>query len=88
MPGIITSSTNSWYACSGRRCAPRSRKRFGAGIRDVDGGEPRAVQDGGHHVGQLALVVHQQDALAAQVRLHHAECAGHRRTPFSSCLPV
>ena len=57
------------------RAAVDGGERLGPCMHDVHTGEPRAVQDGRHHVGQLALVVHHQDALAAQMLVHHTESA-------------
>ena len=55
-------------------------------MRDVDAGESRAAQDGGHHAGQIALVVHDEDALVAQMLVHHAEPSQRHSQPPSLAL--
>ncbi len=58
------------------------RKRLASRVGERRLREARSPEDGPDHARQVLLVVHEQDALVAQMRLDHAETACH--VPVSS----
>ena len=84
----MTSRTNSWYALRKRPCRPSAAGAASASSPECatsTQAKPAPCRMAATMLRQVALVVHHQDALVAQMPVHHAEPARrHFATSLSS----